>query len=87
MFGLNGNAFSDSYFVFLLKEYAVYLIIGTITCFPVFKIINQKIQNSNKEYLKVGAKVVSAVVAIAILIISVSFMQRSGVTAFIYQQF
>lgn len=87
MFGAHGNPFSDTYFVFLLKEYAVYLIVGTIAAFPLFKWINQKIQNSNKQYLKVGARVVSAVFAVAILVLSISFMQRSGVTSFMYQQF
>ena len=63
------------------------MIIGTIACFPVFRILNAKIEKSNKTYLKVGAKVVSAVCAVVILVVSIAFMQRGGVTTFMYQQF
>lgn len=87
MFGIHGNAFTNSTFLFLLKEYSIVLIIGTIFCFPVLKIINSKIEQSNNNYLKLGIKILSAACAIAILIISLAFVKRGGVTSFIYQQF
>lgn len=87
MFGVHGNPFTDSSFLFLLKENYILLIIGTIACFPLFRFINAKIENSNKNWLKVGVKVISSVCAVVILFISIAFMQRGGVTTFIYQQF
>lgn len=87
MFGLNGNPFISTSLAFLLKEYWIYLIIGTISCFPIFKILNQKIQNCNKPILKTTINIISTATLIIIFVLTVSFMFRAGATAFIYQQF
>lgn len=87
MFGLHGNVFANIDFVFLLKEFAVVLVIATIASFPLFRMINTKIQNSNNEKLKTAASVTVAVFAMVVLVLSISFMQRGGVTSFMYQQF
>ena len=87
MFGLNGNPFTGASFLFLLKEHWVYLIIGTIGCFPILKMLNQKIQNSNNKKLQITFKIITTVAIILIFVLTVSFMQRAGATTFLYQQF
>ena len=87
MFGAHGNVFVDSSFVFLLKESFVFLLIGTIASFPIFKCINNKIQQSNNEKLKIATRVITTAFMIIVCVVSVSFMQRMGYTVFMYQQF
>ena len=87
MFGAHGNSFTSDTFIFLIKEYWIYLIVGTLISFPVIKILKEKIMSSNKRWLKISAQVVSCVFIVCVLILSYSFMSRNGSTSFLYQQF
>lgn len=87
MFGLHGNAFSSGYFLFLLKDSFIILLISAIAAFPLMKIINNKILQSNNKPLIITTKIIVAIIAVLILIVSISFIQRTGYTSFLYQQF
>ena len=43
MFGLSGHAFADTWFVFWLKEYGMFIMAGILCCTPVFRIIGEKL--------------------------------------------
>lgn len=87
MFGLNHNPFNNGFFNLLVSQYWIYLLLGTILCFPVIKILKNKIQQSNNKTLKISMEIVSGVCLIGILLVSISIMQQSSITVFMYQQF
>lgn len=87
MFGFNGNALYSGEFLRLLLDYAPFLIVGTIASFPVFRWIKTKVENSNKKWLQISYAVVSSVFAIVVLVLSISYIERLGFSAFMYQKF
>ena len=44
MFGFSGHAFVDAWFLYWLREYAVFLIVGILCCTPVFRVIGEKLK-------------------------------------------
>ena len=44
MFGFSGHAFADAWFLYWLREYAVFLIVGILCCTPVFRVIGEKLK-------------------------------------------
>lgn len=87
MFGLHGNSFTSDWTSFILKDNFFILIIGTLLCFPIVKIMQNKIYNSNKKVLIVAYQVIYVVTILLILILSLAFVLRSSTTSFLYQQF
>ena len=44
MFGFSGHAFADAWFLYWLREYAVFLIVGILCCTPIFRVIGEKLK-------------------------------------------
>ena len=44
MFGFSGHAFADAWFLYWLREYAVFIIIGILCCTPIFRVIAEKLK-------------------------------------------
>ncbi len=87
MLGVYGNEFFGTSFEMIIREYWVFLLIGTICCFPVAKLLSQKINDSGNKVLIVSAKTASVIFALCVFAISLSFSLRGGFTAFLYQNF
>ncbi len=87
MFGAYGNPFTGSLLIFFIKEYWVYLLIGTIACFPISKWLEKKVLATNNKVITVAYKVITSIFMIFIFVVSIAFVMRGGFTSFIYQNF
>lgn len=87
LFGLSGNSFCNSMTWFLLREYAVYLVLGILLSFPVARKCNQLL--SAPQINGVG-KCMTALYPAAMMILfvlCVSYLVRGGYNPFIYFNF
>ncbi len=86
MLGVNVPA-ATGYDGFLLREYALILIIAAVGCFPWYRKLKEKLGQAEKTRLLSALRVAEAVGVAAVFVLSVVFMQQNGSTAFIYQRF
>lgn len=86
MFGLSGHAFSDAWFLYWLREYSVFIVIGILCCTPVFRIVLEKQelgQTRNGEW----ESGVSCVVQFILFLVSFSCLVMQANNPFIYFNF
>ena len=86
MFGLSGHAFSDAWFLFWLREYSVFIVIGILCCTPLFRIILEKLklgQTRNGEW----ESGVSCVIQFILFLVSFSCLVMQANNPFIYFNF
>ena len=84
MFGIGNNAFIDDLTLFILKEYGIFILIGLILCFPVWK--------KASDYLrrKFGNNIVEIIedtVLLILTVVSIAFVVKTGSSFFIYQMY
>ena len=81
MFGLNGNLLIDGMFTGYFSQNIILLIIGTVICTPLFKILKSKIGSN------IVLDIIHIVVLISLFILSVSSLVSSSYNPFIYFNF
>ena len=86
MFGLSGHAFADAWFLFWLKEYSVYLVVGILCCTPVFRVIGRKLHlgGEREGEWESGA---GAVIQFVLFLVSFSCLVMQANNPFIYFNF
>lgn len=81
MFGLNGNAFADGIFTGWLTQNLILLVIGTVLCTPLFKVLGEKTKSSQiAGFARSGA-------LICLFVLSVASLVSSSYNPFIYFNF
>ena len=86
MFGFSGRAFSDAWFLFWLKEYSVFIVIGILCSTPIFRILGKKLhlaRTVNGEWESETACVIQFV----LFLISFSCLVMQANNPFIYFNF
>ncbi len=89
MFGLNGNSFVSDTTLFYFREYWIFIVIGTLACFPIYTKIKEKLVNNSNNSKKVKTILygIETVALLIVFIISIAYSFKNGYTAFIYQKF
>lgn len=84
MLGIYGNPLSDYSFVYDMREYGIYLILGIIFSMPVVPWLSKKFKKQDKF----GISTVAAPLALAFALIwAISFIMLGAHNPFLYQQF
>ena len=86
MFGFSGHAFADAWFLYWLREYAVFITIGILCCTPSFRVIGEKLKlgrmNQGEWESEVGC-----VIQFVLFLISFSCLVMQANNPFIYFNF
>ena len=86
MFGFSGHAFADAWFLYWLREYAVFLLIGILCCTPIFRVIGEKLglgrMNEGEWESEAGC-----VIQFILFLISFSCLVMQANNPFIYFNF
>jgi len=70
----------------LLQKYSVFLAVGIIGCFPVLPFVKRKVLSTCGEGLRRAWNAGEAVALIAIVVLSLAYLFKSGTVWFMYQQ-
>ncbi len=82
MFGISGAELFDSKALFFLDNYKFYLIAGVLASFPIIPKLKEKIKINEKIY-----NTASAVILLAVFVISLTFTIKGSYNPFIYFNF
>ena len=86
MFGVGADVFMCDDAVLCLREYAVYLILGIVLCFPVAQTLKKLIETKAPSLIKVY-NVASALGLAAVTLITLAMLVQNGANPFIYGKF
>lgn len=87
MFACNYNGIWNERTGFLLKEYGIFLLAGGVLCSPVAKKLNSRmVEEENRLWVKISTICYPAAM-LALFAAAVSYLIRSGSSAFIYFSF
>ncbi len=87
MFGAYGNVFSDGMTAMFIKEYWMFLAIGVLASFPIYTKLKERFVRPEMKKTQAFLRVAEAAALLAVFIVSLGYVFRSGYTAFIYQKF
>ena len=87
MFGLSGNSFWNGMTGFLLREYAVFLILGVVFSLPVAKKCNELLTARRVNVVGKCMTAVYPLAMMALFVLCVSYLVRGGYNPFIYFNF
>ena len=86
MFGISGHAFADAWFLYWLREYAVFITVGILCCTPIFRVIGEKLKlgrmNQGEWESEAGC-----VIQFVLFLISFSCLVMQANNPFIYFNF
>ena len=86
MFGFSGHAFADAWFLYWLREYAVFITVGILCCTPIFRVIGEKLKlgrmNQGEWESEAGC-----VIQFVLFLISFSCLVMQANNPFIYFNF
>ena len=86
MFGFSGHAFADAWFLYWLREYAVFIIIGILCCTPVFRVIAEKLKLGRMQDGEWESEA-GCVIQFVLFLISFSCLVMQANNPFIYFNF
>ena len=87
MFGVTSTGFVDSFILSLLANNAVVLLLGIVFAMPTYKIIKNKLLNSENLKIQKASCVAGAVILMALFVITVSFIVNASYSPFLYFRF
>ena len=87
MFGVTSTGFVDSFILSLLANNAVVLLLGIVFAMPTYKIIKNKLLNSENLKIQEASRVAGAVILMALFVITVSFIVNASYSPFLYFRF
>ena len=86
MFGFSGHAFADAWFLYWLREYAVFITVGILCSTPIFRVIGEKLKlgrmNQGEWESEAGC-----VIQFVLFLISFSCLVMQANNPFIYFNF
>ena len=86
MFGFSGHAFADAWFLYWLREYAVFIIIGILCCTPIFRVIAEKLKLGRMQEGEWESEA-GCVIQFVLFLISFSCLVMQANNPFIYFNF
>ena len=86
MFGFSGHAFADAWFLYWLREYAVFIIIGILCCTPIFRVIAEKLKLGRMQDGEWESEA-GCVIQFVLFLISFSCLVMQANNPFIYFNF
>lgn len=87
MFGANYNGFINDFTIMIVREYAVFFIIGFILCTPIAKRFNKLCVDGKMKLVNKCAVIVYPIVLMILFLISVSYLVIGSYNPFIYFNF
>lgn len=87
MLGLSGNSFWNDMTGFLLREYAVFLVLGFVFSLPVARKCNELLSAQRVNIIGKCMTVLYPVAMMALFVLCVSYLVRGGYNPFIYFNF
>ena len=87
MFGFTSTCFIDKGILEYLVNYGAVIILAAVFSFPVCKAVRERIESSESIALKRTAGVLTAVVYIALFVISISYIVNASYSPFLYFRF
>ena len=86
MFGFSGHAFADAWFLYWLREYAVFITLGILCCTPIFRVIGEKLK-LGRMYQGEWESEAGCVIQFVLFLISFSCLVMQANNPFIYFNF
>ena len=86
MCGFSGHAFADAWFLYWLREYAVFIIIGILCCTPVFRVSAEKLKLGRMQDGEWESEA-GCVIQFVLFLISFSCLVMQANNPFIYFNF
>lgn len=87
LFGMNNNGFCNGMTLFLLREYAFFLVMGILLCLPLARCINNALAAGKAGIWGKGMNAVYPVIMMGLFLLCVVYLVRGGYNPFIYFNF
>lgn len=87
MFGVTSTGFVDGSILSLLSNNAVVLVLGIVFAMPTYRIIKNKLFNSENLKIQKASRIAGTVIFMALFVITVSFIVNASYSPFLYFRF